>query len=157
MSSAQAQSSTGPVDNGRVKANEAVVEVFMTDVLNEHHTDHALNYLTPTMAWHSGTVGTVAGASNFAGLMTAVVTALPDLHAAQQDIVAQGDEVVVRLVVTGTQEGPILNIPASGKPIRYDAVDVYRIENGKIAEEWVSEDYTAFLYDTGIYKAPWIQ
>jgi hypothetical protein len=104
-----------------------------------------------------GGSSTVAGAGNVAGLMTAVVSALPDLHAGQRDMFAQGDEVVVRLVVTGTQTGPILNIPASGKPVRWDAIDVYRLVDGKIAEEWAGEDFTAFLNDTGTYKAPWIQ
>ncbi|MEY9894438.1 putative ester cyclase [Catenulispora sp. MAP12-49] len=145
------------LDNAKVRANEAVVEAFMRDVLDNHRGDHAAAYFTPTMAWHGGSVGTVSGAGNVAGLMTAVVTSIPDLRAAQQDIVAQGDEVVVRLVVTGTQTGPILNIPASGKPVRWDAIDVYRLAGGKIAEEWAGEDFTAFLNDTGTYKAPWIQ
>lgn len=141
----------------QVRANEQVVEAFMQDVLDGHHGDHAAEYFTPDMQWHAGTVGTVAGRDNVAGLMTAVVTALPDLHAAQQDIFAQGDEVVVRLVVTGTQEGAILGIPASGRPVSWDATDVYRLVDGKIAEEWAAEDFTAFLNDTGTYKAPWIQ
>ena len=109
------------------------------------------------MEWHGGTVGTVAGRDNVAGLMTTVVTSIPDLHAAEQDIFGQGDEVVVRLVVTGTQTGPLLGIPASGRQVRWDATDVYRLRNGKISEEWAAEDFTAILHDTGTYKAPWIQ
>ena len=143
--------------SGKVRANEAVVEAFMRDVLDEHHGSHAAKYLTADMQWHGGTVGTVAGRDNVTGLMTTVVTSIPDLHAAQQDIVAQGDEVVVRLVVTGTQTGPLLGIPASGRAVRWDAIDVYRLSDGKIAEEWAGEDFTAFLADTGTYKAPWIQ
>jgi predicted ester cyclase len=143
--------------SGQVRANEAVVEAFMRDVLNQHHGAHAAKYVTADMQWHGGTVGTVAGRDNVTGLMTTVVTSLPDLHAAQQDIVAQGDEVVVRLVVTGTQTGPLLGVPASGRAVRWDAIDVYRLAGGKIAEEWAGEDFTAFLADTGTYKAPWIQ
>lgn len=139
-----------------VAAGKQVVQAFMRDVLNGHHGDHAARYLTPDMQWHGGTVGTVAGSENVAGLMTAVVTSIPDLHAAVQDIFGHGDEVVVRLVVTGTQKGALLGIPASGRPVRWDAIDVYRLERGKIAEEWAAEDFTAFLNDTGAYKAPWI-
>lgn len=146
----------GSAHDRQVRANEAVVEAFMRDVLNGHHGDHAAKYLTADMQWHSGTVGTVAGRDNVAGLMTTVVTSLPDLHAAQQDIFAQGDEVVVRLVVTGTQTGPLLGIPASGRAVRWDATDLYRLSNGRIAEEWAAEDFTAVLADTGTYKAPWI-
>ena len=144
-------------ESGEVRANKKVVEAFMADVLDGHHGDHAAGYFTTDMQWHGGTVGTVAGRDNVAGLLTAVVTALPDLRATQHDIFAQGDEVVVRLVVTGTQRGAILGIPASGRPVSWDAIDVYRLVDGKIAEEWAAEDFTAFLNDTGTYKAPWIQ
>jgi len=143
-------------ESREVRANKAVVEAFMQDVLNRHRGDHAAKYLTADMQWHGGTVGTVAGRDNVGGLLTTVVTSLPDLHAAQQDIFGQGDKVVVRLVVTGTQTGPLLGIPASGRAVRWDAIDVYRLVGGKIAEEWAAEDFTAFLADTGTYKAPWI-
>jgi predicted ester cyclase len=142
--------------SGEVWANKAVVEAFIRDVLNGHHGDHAAKYLTADAQWHGGTVGTLAGRDNVTGLMTTVVTSLPDLYAAQQDIFGQGDEVVVRLVVTGTQTGPLLGIPASGRAVRWDATDIYRLVDGKIAEEWAAEDFTAFLADTGTYKAPWI-
>jgi len=152
---AQQTSLPGP-ESARLKANELVVAAFMADVLNGHHGDHATLYLTPDMQWHGGTVGTVAGSANVAGLMTTVVTSIPDLHAATQDVVAQGDEVVVRVVVTGTQKGDLLGIPASGRPVRWDATDLYRLKDGRISEEWAAEDFTAFLNDTGAYKAPWI-
>jgi predicted ester cyclase len=139
-----------------VAANKRVVQAFMQDVLNEHHGAHAARYLTAGMQWHGGTVGTVAGRDNVTGLMTLVVTSIPDLHAAVQDIFGQGNEVVVRLVVTGTQKGALLGIPASGRPVRWDAIDVYRLDGGRISEEWAGEDFTAFLNDTGTYKAPWI-
>jgi hypothetical protein len=34
--------------------------------------------------------------------------------------------------------------------------DLYRLKDGKISQEWASEDPTAILSDTGTYKAPWI-
>jgi steroid delta-isomerase-like uncharacterized protein len=138
------------------EANKRVVLAFMRDVLDCHHGDHAVRYLTPGMSWHSGTVGTVSGSKNVAGLMTTVVTAIPDLHTEVKDIFAQGNKVVVRLVVTGTQKGSLLGVPASGRAVRWDAIDLYHLKNGKISEEWAGEDYVAFLNSTGTYKAPWI-
>jgi hypothetical protein len=60
-----------------VKANERVVEAFLQDVVNEHNGDHAANYLNPDMQWYGGTVGTVAGSANVAGLFAGVVAAFP--------------------------------------------------------------------------------
>src|ERR1700737_2003518 len=141
---------------GSVAANIRVVEAFLQDVLDGHHGDHAASYLTKDAQFPAGTVGNFTGRATVAGVLAGVVVAVPDLHANVQDIFGHGDEVVVRLVVTGTQEGPLLGIPATGRHLQWDAIDLYRLEGGKISQEWASEDLTAILNDTGTYKAPWI-
>jgi steroid delta-isomerase-like uncharacterized protein len=143
-------------ESAAVAANKKVVLAFLQDVLNEHHGDHAASYFTADMTWHGGTVGTVPGRDNVAGLLTSVVQAIPDLQTSVNDVFGQGDKVVVRLVVSGTQTGPMLGIPATGRHVAWDAIDVYRLEDRKIAEEWAAEDFTALLRDTGTYKALWI-
>jgi predicted ester cyclase len=137
-------------------SNERIVLAFLRDVLAEHHGSHAANYITPGMQFHAGTVGTIVGRANVTGLLSSLVTSIPNLYPALQDILAHGNEVMVRLVVTGTLEHPLLGIPGTGQPLRWDAIDLYRLKGGKIAEEWASEDLTAILNDTGTYKAPWI-
>lgn len=139
-----------------VAANVRVVETFLQDVLNEHHGNHVANYLTANAQFHAGTVGNFTGRATVAGVLGSVVAAIPDLHADVQDIFGHGNEVMVRLVVTGTQKGPLLGIPATGRHLQWDAIDLYRLQGGKISQEWASEDLTAILYDTGTYKAPWI-
>jgi steroid delta-isomerase-like uncharacterized protein len=141
---------------GSVAANIRVVEAFLQDVLDGHHGDHAASYLTEDAQFHAGTVGNFTGRATVAGVLAGIVAAVPDLHANVQDIFGHGDEVVVRLVVTGTQEGPLLGIPATGRHLQWDAIDLYRLEGGKISQEWASEDLTAILNDMGTYKAPWI-
>jgi steroid delta-isomerase-like uncharacterized protein len=138
-------------------ANKALIQRFLADVLNGHHGDHAARYFTKDGQFHAGTIGTVTGRDNVGGLLNAVVTTIPDLHAELQDIRADGNEVMVRLVVTGTLKGDLLGLHASGQHLRWDAIDLYRIDNGKISHEWAAEDFTAILNDTGTYKAPWIQ
>jgi predicted ester cyclase len=141
---------------GSVRANEHVVEAFLQDVINQHHGDHAAGYLNPGMQWSGGTVGTITGRANVAGLFAGVVAAFPDAHITIDDIFGQGDQVVVRVVVSGTQDGAILGITASGRHVQWDGVDVYRLSHGKISNIWAGDDWTAILNDTGTYKAPWI-
>jgi predicted SnoaL-like aldol condensation-catalyzing enzyme len=131
-----------------------VVEEFLQDVINEHHGDHAAEYLNPSMQWFGGTVGTVTGRASVAGLFAGVIAAFPDARIAIDDIFGQGDQVVVRVVVSGTQKGAILGIPASGRHVQWDGVDVYRLSHGKISDIWAGDDWTAILNDTGTYKAP---
>jgi steroid delta-isomerase-like uncharacterized protein len=150
------EAAASPAHGAGLTGNERVVEAFLQDVINEHNGDHAINYLNPDMQWSGGTVGTVTGSANVAGLFASVVAAFPDAHITINDIFAQGDQVVVRVVVSGTQEGAILGIPASGRFVQWDGVDVYRLSDGKISNIWAGDDWTAILNDTGTFKAPWI-
>jgi predicted ester cyclase len=152
-----AQAATAQRGGGAsVRTNERAVEAFLQDVINEHHGDHAARYLNPAVQWSGGTVGTVTGSADVAGLFASVVAAFPDAHITIDDIFGQGDQVVVRVVVSGTQQGAILGIPASGRHVQWDGVDVYRLSHGKISNIWAGDDWTAILNDTGTYTAPWI-
>src|SRR5258708_4821021 len=81
------------------------------------------------------------GVENLIGLLTAFLGALPDLRAEEQDVVASSDLVAMRFVVTATQQGDLLGMPATGRTVRWDAVDIYRVNDaGRICEEWASDD-----------------
>jgi predicted ester cyclase len=95
-------------------------------------------------------------ADNVAGVVGGFIAALPDLTASEQSIVAEGDTVAVRYVVEATHQGALLGIPATGKRVRWDAVDVYRVSNGKIVEEWAADDMLAVLIGLGVYTPPWL-
>jgi limonene-1,2-epoxide hydrolase len=100
------QATTSAHGRGLAVANVRVVETFLQDVLDGHHGDHAARYFTRDAQFHAGTVGDFTGRATVAGVLASIVAALPDLHANVQDIFGSGDEVVVRLVAAGTQEGP---------------------------------------------------
>jgi steroid delta-isomerase-like uncharacterized protein len=136
--------------------NKRIVRAFIDAAFNRHEADKAAEYMTTDIKWHGGTLGTVEGRDNFAGLIGAIVAALPDLSNVEQDIIAERDIVSVRAVVEGTHKGDLLGIPASGKRVKWDAVDVYRIADGKIAEEWAADDLLAFVYGVGAYTPPWL-
>ncbi|MBT4889589.1 MAG: ester cyclase [Rhodospirillales bacterium] len=72
-------------------------------------------------------------------------TAFPDWHENVVDMVIEGDRVVTRYISTGTHKGPFEGIPPTGKPIEIDEISIYRIEGGKIAEQWCMADDLALL------------
>jgi steroid delta-isomerase-like uncharacterized protein len=140
-----------------LEENKRIVRAFIETAFNQHKADQAAEHLTSDMKWHGGTLGTVEGRENVAGLVNTIVSALPDLHNVEQDIIAERDIVSVRAVVEGTHKGDLLGIPASGRHVRWDAVDVYRVADGKIAEEWAADDLLAFVYGVGAYTPPWLK
>jgi predicted ester cyclase len=135
----------------------AIAREFVARVFNDHQPELAMEYFTPQMTWHGGSLGTISGAENVTGLLRSFIGALPDLNAVEQDLVASDDLVVMRLVVSATQQGDLLGIAATGKPVRWDAVDIYRVEDdGKISEEWAADDMAAFASQLGAVQLPWV-
>jgi len=155
-SAVEGRASSRPSEPAAVAANKRVVLAFFEEVLNSHHGDRAAEYFSDDAIWSAGTLGPVTGRDSVTGLLTSVVTAIPDLHADIQDVLGQGNEVMARVVVTGHLQGPILGIEGTGQSLRWEAIDLFRLEDGKISREWAAEDFVSFLNSTGTYKAPWI-
>src|SRR5712691_6191810 len=157
MSTKTTQAKEGAMTTqNNLEENKRIVRDFIEPAFNQHQTDRVADILTADMKWNGGTLGTVEGRDNFVGLVGAIVSALPDLRNVEQDIIAERDIVSVRAVVEGTHKGDLLGIPASGRHVRLDAVDVYRVADGKIAEEWAADDLLAFVYGVGAYTPPWL-
>lgn len=62
--------------------------------------------------------------------------AFPDAQWTIEDLLEDGDKVVGRWTFRGTHKGPFLNVPPSGREVSYPIIGIYRIENGRIAEDW---------------------
>jgi predicted ester cyclase len=137
-------------------SNIDIVREYTERVFNQHSPDLAAKYLAPGVTWHGQTLGTIKGADNVTGMLRGFIGALPDLHAAEQDIVAAGDTVSVRYVIEATHEGNLLGLAPTGRRARWDAVDIYRLAGGMIVEEWAADDATAILYQVGAYTPPWL-
>jgi limonene-1,2-epoxide hydrolase len=73
-------------------SNIEIVREYTERVFNQHSPDLAAKYLAPGVTWHGQTLGTIKGADNVTGMLRGFIGALPDLHAAEQDIVAAGDK-----------------------------------------------------------------
>ena len=140
-----------------IEANKKLVRTYTQTVFNQHHTERASDFLALEVKWHGGTLGTAEGVDNVAALVSGFIAALPDLTATEKDIVAEGDTVAVRYVVEATHQGNLLGIPATGRRVRWEAVDVYRVSNGKIVEEWAADDMLAILVSLDVYTPPWLR
>ena len=68
------------------------------------------------------------------------IAAFPDMKVTTDDIIAEGDKVVIRWTVTGTHQGELMGIPASGKQVTWSGMTIYRFADGKIVESWWSYD-----------------
>jgi steroid delta-isomerase-like uncharacterized protein len=81
--------------------------------------------------------------------LAALQRALPDVHFAIDDLIAEADRVVFRVTVSGTHQGDLLGFAATGKAVSFSAIDILRFEGGKIAEHWGFGDSAALLRQLG--------
>jgi steroid delta-isomerase-like uncharacterized protein len=82
------------------------------------------------------------------GLKTEVTshrTAFPDWNENVEDIIAEGDRVVIRFTSSGTQRGEFAGIAATGRKVTIHEAAIYRVVAGKIVEQWGFPDSQSLM------------
>src|SRR6201985_490077 len=139
----------------QLEANKKLARDSIDQGINQHNPSKAADFVTGDVVWHGNSLGDIAGAENLVGLLGSFVGGRPDLYAAEQDITAENDLVMVRLVVTATVKGSLLGVSADGKPVRWNAVDIYPVTDAKITEEWPPDATATIMPQLGVCSPPW--
>lgn len=74
-----------------------------------------------------------------------MLSAFPDLRINVQDMFGVGDKLTVLVSFEATHTGTFQECEATGRKVSWRSVEVYRFEDGKIAEEWVAPDLLSLL------------
>lgn len=90
----------------------------------------------------------------FKAFLADFVAGCPGYTDTVTNLVAEGDMVAYISTMTGTQSGPMGDLPASGKEFTLVNLVMHRFEDGKIAETWVSWDNVAMLTQLGFFPPP---
>jgi steroid delta-isomerase-like uncharacterized protein len=96
----------------------------------------------------------VRGPEGMKQFVTTYRTAFPDYACTIDDQIAEGDKVVTRWTVRGTQRGELMGIPPTGKRITLPGVVIDRIANGKLAETWLHADVLEMMQQLGVIPEP---
>lgn len=84
----------------------------------------------------------------------ATMVSFPDFNHRIEDVIAQGDKVVIRLTNRGTHEGTFMGIPPIGKEIEYTAIFIGRFVDGKVVETWVEANILGLMQQLGMESKP---
>jgi steroid delta-isomerase-like uncharacterized protein len=136
------------------EANKAVARGYMGQVWNAQRPDLVENFLSEDFQHHDAPgVTDRAGVKNF---IAATQAAMPDVKVSIEAEIAEGDLVVQRQIVSGTQTGAYeaLGLPATGKQISIVGVYIFRIGGGKIAELWGVADAMSMMQQLGVIPTP---
>jgi len=83
-------------------------------------------------------------------ILISEANAFPDLHYTIEDMIAEGDKVVVRLTFSGTHRGEFMGVAPTNKRVTTTAIFIQRIVSGKLVEEWSNADLLGFFQQLGV-------
>jgi len=134
--------------------NKAIVRRIYEELLNQEKKSvideiYALDLIT-----HDPFMGTVTGVEAFRQLLHMFDAAFPGHRAQVHHVLAEGDFVTVLHIHTGKHTGPFMGMPPTGRDIVINGVEVFRLQDGKIAEFWRHDDDAGLLMQLGIVPAP---
>lgn len=123
-------------DEGYNQANPEVI----ADCVAEDVIMHGLH----------GVEGPLQGREAYLEWGAELLKAVPDAHVETDDLIVDGNKVAALWTISGTQEGELAGIPATGKSFEMEALSLFRIEDGVIAEKWYRPDELGMLQQLGV-------
>ncbi|MGZ4138522.1 MAG: ester cyclase [Actinomycetota bacterium] len=133
---------------------KVIVRRYYEEVFNQRNVDIADDLAVEDYVEHDPFPGQGNGRSDLKARVQAILAAFNPLHFTVEDIVAEGDRVVVRWSQTGTHTGNFMGIPPTGKTFSIAGIDIHELREGRMAEHWHVVDLFALLQQLGVIPAP---
>lgn len=135
--------------------NKTLVRQMVEQVFNRGNMSMADEFLAPDFVEHEELPpGIPPGREAPKALFTMLRNAFPDFKATIDDIVAEGDRVVIRQTWSGTQKGEFMGIPPTGKSVSFKVIDILRMAGGKCVEHWGVMDNMVMMQQLGAIPTP---
>jgi steroid delta-isomerase-like uncharacterized protein len=141
VDAANAAKSQADVNKSLVRSYYEALNTGNVSALDQFFASDYKRYLSAT--------GTPLNADGQKKRLAGLLAAFPDLQLTVDNIIAEGDYVAISLTARGTQQGPLLGIPPTGKSITVSGFEVIRIVNGKFVEHWGGTDTFNMLQQLG--------
>ena len=126
--------------------SDEVVGGHNLTVLNEILGDDFISHHFPTPGNNNKAVFTEGMKNLFAGF--------PDIHITRTEQYENGNKVFTYAFWEGTHTGTFMGIPATGKKVHVEYMDIWRVGDGKIRENWVVMDIAGLLIQLGVMPPP---
>jgi steroid delta-isomerase-like uncharacterized protein len=120
--------------------NKAAVRRFFEDGWNNGDVVQIKAFLADEFVSHNSLNFTIQSSDDYCRGVVAYRTAFPDLITSVEDVIAEGDRVVVRGTDRGTHQGEFMGKAASGRFVTTTWIEIFRMESGKAVEGWVETD-----------------
>jgi steroid delta-isomerase-like uncharacterized protein len=135
--------------------NKALARQMVEEVFNRGDLSRADDFLAPDFVEREELPPGIPRDREGVKQLTAMLhSAFPDFEATIDDIVAEGDKVVIRQTWRGTHKGEFMGIPPTGRSVSFGVIDIIRIAGGKGVEHWGLMDRMSLMQQLGAIPAP---
>lgn len=132
--------------------NKRIVRRFFELGPSQGDMNSAKKLLTEDFALHVP-LPSAPGVQGISDIVTACRAAFEHLNVTVEDMVAEGDRVAARFTARGVHKGEFMGLAPTGKPITMTGIEIFRLENGKIAELWGEANLMGLMMQLGILPA----
>jgi steroid delta-isomerase-like uncharacterized protein len=124
------------------------------DLINEGDIDGFGEQLADDFVEHEELPGLERSKEGVKQLFHMYRAAFPDLHLEAEDVLVSGDKAVARVRATGTHQGEFMGMPATGKRVAVQLIDITRFgDDGLAREHWGVFDAMAMMQQLGAIPA----
>jgi len=103
--------------------------------------------------WNWAPPGVTPDREGYKQIVTMNFAAFADVKCTLEDVIAEGDKVVVRWTWRGTHKGEYMGIAPTGKQVTLTGIGIVRIEGGKALEEWGEMNMMGMMQQLGVVPA----
>ena len=132
---------------------KAIGRRFYDEIINGGNLDLIDDLIHDDFVEHELIPGVPEGKEAPRVFMNMLRAGFPDVRMTIEDMVEEGEMLVVRARMTGTHEGEFMSIPATGNKIEVALVDMVRFEDGQVIEHWGLMDALAMMQQLGVIPA----
>jgi steroid delta-isomerase-like uncharacterized protein len=136
------------------EANKAAARRYEEEVWGKGNFEAERELVDRDLVDHNAMPGFPSGFEGHHRILVATKQALPDARLTVEEVVAEGDKVVVRWRTRATHSGDFMGLPATGKKVEFTGMDMMRFDNGRIREIWHNEDILGLLRQLGAVPEP---
>ena len=133
--------------------NKTLVRRFFEECVNGKNVALMDRLVSSRFVNRDALPGMSADREGYKRQVTEFVTNFPDIHLAIEDVIAEGDKVVVRLTARGTRRGDLKDEPPAGRQATWAAILIFRVDGGKIVERWETRDDLGMMRQLGTLPA----
>jgi steroid delta-isomerase-like uncharacterized protein len=134
--------------------SKAVVRRYYDAVLNQRRVEVLDEIAAEDYLEHDPFPGQGNGRADLKARVGMLFGAFNPLHFTIEDLIAEGDKVVVRWTNAGTQSGGFMGMPATGKEFGIAGIDIHVVRDGRLAEHWHVVDMLAQMQQLGFVAQP---